>query len=184
MWEWRHRFLRGPPNETQAYHGLFDLRDRGTGFSTRRSGPTPDDEVSDGDLHRLVVLIHRPGSHLDDALIGARLGRPYFEHFDVEMQGIVRSYGVRPAEFIEADADNAARGTELALHEETHGHRRSVPAAGGQALENRTAGGLVVEVKGLGIEFGGEGFDSLAIDFQPPGREPLTARRDDARIEP
>jgi hypothetical protein len=67
---------------------------RGSGFSSRRSGSTANDEVSDGDLHRLVALIQRRGLHLDHALIGARPEGSYLEHLDLEMQSIVRSYGL------------------------------------------------------------------------------------------
>jgi hypothetical protein len=35
------------------------------------SEPTPDDEVSDRNLHRLTALIQRRGLYLDDTLIGA-----------------------------------------------------------------------------------------------------------------
>jgi hypothetical protein len=83
---------------------------RGSGFSSRRSGSTANDEVSDGDLHRLVALIQCRGLHLDHALIGARPGGSYLEHLDLEMQSIVRSYGARPAKFVESDAADANHG--------------------------------------------------------------------------
>jgi hypothetical protein len=75
-------FLTAAEEESSSGAGST-LRHRGSGFSARRSEPTPDDEVSDGDLHRLVALIQRRGLHLDDALIGARFGGPYLEHFDL-----------------------------------------------------------------------------------------------------
>src|SRR5688572_24770685 len=92
-------------------------------------GSATDDEASDGDLHGLVLLIERRGLHSDDTLIRTRLRRPNLEHFDVEMQSVVRASGARPAKLVEPRADDTARRLELALHEQTHGHRRRVPAA-------------------------------------------------------
>ena len=51
------------------------------------SEPTPDDEVSDRNLHRLIALIQHRGLYLDDTLIGARLGGPYLEHLDFQTKG-------------------------------------------------------------------------------------------------
>src|SRR6185437_2517579 len=71
-------------------------------------------------------------------------------------------------------ADDAADRTEAARDQEPHRHRGGVPAARRQAAEDRPAGAGLVEMKGLRIEFGGEGFDALRLDPQRRRGEGLT----------
>ncbi len=47
-----------------------------------------------------------PTEICDDTLIGARLGGPYLEHLDLQMQGVVRPYAARPAKLVESEADD------------------------------------------------------------------------------
>src|SRR5207248_2311961 len=136
-------------------------------FETLRR-PARHDEIADGDLHRLALLVARRRAHLDETLVWPRLRRPHLEHLDVEIQLIVRPHGQRPAKFVEARADDAARGLELALHEEPHGHRRGMPAARRLAAEDRAARRVAIEVERLRVEFRREGLDALLIYAQAP----------------
>src|SRR5439155_21414354 len=82
----------------------------------------------------------------------------------------------RPAELVEARADDSARRLQLTLHQEPHGHRRAMPAARRQPPEYRAARSLFVEMEGLWVEFGGEGLDSFFFDAQASGAEGLPYR--------
>jgi len=92
------------------------------------------------------------------------------------MQLIAGPHGLRPAELVEARADDPARGLQLAFDQQPHGHRGGVPAARRQAPEYRAARGLFVEMEGLRIEFGGESFDPFLLDPQASGAEGLALR--------
>jgi len=60
-------------------------------------------------------------------------------------------------------------GSHLILHRQ----RSRVPTARGQSAEDRVARGLLVEMKRLWIEFGGECLDPLPVSPQPSGTEGL-----------
>src|SRR4029077_18561213 len=63
------------------------------------------------------------------------------------------------------------RGFELALDQEPHAHRRGMPAARSQALENRIARGGFIEMEGLRVELRREGLDLVLLDREPAGAE-------------
>src|SRR5262245_55420331 len=109
-------------------------------------------------------MVQRRRPDLDQSLIRARFRRPHVEDFAFDMQFIARPHRARPAEFVEADPDDAAGGLEFALHQEPHGDRRSMPAARRQPAEHRALGRLLVEMKGLRIEFGRKGHDPCRIE--------------------
>src|SRR5439155_2696410 len=136
--------------------------------------PPRDDEITDRDLYRLTVLILRRRPHLDLSLRRTGLRRPYLENFALQVQLIPGPYRPRPAELVEPRADDPARGFELALHQEPHGHCGGVPAARRQPPEYRAARGLFVEMEGLRVEFGGEGLDPFLVDAQASGAEGLS----------
>src|SRR5207302_10640520 len=94
----------------------------------------------------------------------------------LDAQLVAGAHGTRPAELVEARAEDAARGLHLALDDEPHGDRRGVPAARGEPLEERIVRGGFVEVIGLRIVLRGEGLDRFRIDAQAPGREFLAGR--------
>src|SRR5437764_1362026 len=52
------------------------------------------DQIADIHLHRLIVLIQRRRSDLDETLVRARLRWARLEHFDLEVQLIPRSHGL------------------------------------------------------------------------------------------
>jgi len=81
-----------------------------------------------------------------------------------DFDGRTRAHRVRPTEFVEAGADDAASRFELAVDQEPHGERRCVPAARRQAAEYAIAGGVLVEMERLRIELGGKALDTIAID--------------------
>src|SRR5262245_4080206 len=127
------------------------------------------DQVADVDLHRLAFLVQRRDPDLHHALRGARFRRTHLEHLDLEVKLVSRADGKRPAELVEAGADDAARGPELALDEQAHGERRGVPAARREPAENRAARRLLIEMERLGVEFSGETLDLLLLDPHAPG---------------
>src|SRR5438309_10466032 len=98
--------------------------------------------MADGNLHRLAVLVLRRRPDLDQSLLRTGLRWPHFENFALEVELIPGPHGTRPAELVEARADDPARGIQLALHQEPHGHRGGVPAARRQSPESRAARGL------------------------------------------
>src|SRR5215471_11745294 len=115
-------------------------------------------------LHSLAVLIERGGSDLDQPLLGTRLRWAHLDNLALDPQFITRAHRVRPTEFVEASADDATSGFELALDQEPHGERRRVPAARRQAAEYAVAGGVLVEMERLRIELGGKALDPIAVD--------------------
>ena len=125
-------------------------------------------------LHGLVVLIQRRGSHLDDALVGTRLGGAYFEHFAFDPKFIAWPNRPWPAEFVEAGADNAASRFEIAFDEQPHRDRGRVPSARGETTKDRASGGSFVEMKRLWIEFCGKALDPVDIDADAPGPKRLS----------
>src|SRR5262249_47424484 len=127
------------------------------------------DQGRDQHLHGLAVLIERGGPDFDQPLLRARLRRTHLEDLALEAQLIARTHRVRPAELVEAGADDAARGLELALDQEPHGERRRVPAARRQATEYAFAGGILIEMKRLRIELGGKALDPIAVDAGAAG---------------
>src|ERR1051326_6550143 len=87
----------------------------------------------------------------------------------MEAEFVARPHGQRPAEFVEARADDAARRLELALDEKPHRERGGVPAARREAGEDRAARRFLLEVGGVRIELGREGLDLLLVDGDAPG---------------
>src|SRR3954467_2222390 len=134
----------------------------------RLRGPARHHQVADRDLHGLALLVARSRAHLDESLVRPRLRRPHLEHLGFHGELVARPHGQRPAEFVEAGADDAPGRLEVALHQEAHGHRRGVPAARGKPAEDRAPRGLLVLVERLRIEFRREAFDALALDAQAP----------------
>src|SRR4051794_4342626 len=96
---------------------------------------TRDDETTDKDLHRLVVLIQRRRFDLDQPLIGTRLRRSDFEDFVFNVQLTPRPHGSRPTKFFKASAEDSTRRLELTFHEQAHGERSGMPAACRQSAE-------------------------------------------------
>src|SRR5439155_22816081 len=75
-----------------------------------------------------------------------------------------------------ADAENPAGWAEIAGDAQPHGQCGGVPAACRQALEQRVARGVVVEMERLRIEFGGKRLDRILVDAQARRREFLADR--------
>src|SRR5262249_24704153 len=57
-----------------------------------------------------------------------------------------------------------AVGKRYAIDQHAHGHRRGVPAARRQALEQRILGRFLVEVEGLRVVVGGEALDLRGVE--------------------
>jgi hypothetical protein len=74
-----------------------------------------DEQVSDGDLHGLAILIHSRGSDFDQSEFWTRLRWSHREHFTGDPQLIAWPHWLRPAKLIEAGSDDPASGLELAL---------------------------------------------------------------------
>ena len=71
-------------------------------------GATRHNQSPDLDLHRFVVLVQRGRPQLDHPVARPRLGRSCVEHFALGAQLITGPHWAGPAEFLEADADDAA----------------------------------------------------------------------------
>src|SRR5580658_2843200 len=84
--------------------------------------------------------------------------------------------GFDPGQFAAA-ADDPAGRAEGALDTEPHRHRRGVPAACGEAVEQALARRILVEMEGLRVELRGEGLDLGCIDPARFGAELLADRK-------
>lgn len=89
---------------------------------------------------------------LDQAMVGPGFRRPDIEHFAHGTQLISRAYWARPAQFIAPGANQSARRPELAIDQKTHRGGRGIPAAGCQAMENRVARRVFIQMEGLRID--------------------------------
>jgi hypothetical protein len=98
------------------------------------------------------------------------------------MEPVARAHRPRPAELVEARADDAPGQRRALGREQAHRQRRRVPAAGGKAAEDRVFGRFVVEVKGLRVERRGEAADRLGVHRDLAGPVGL-ARREVLKIE-
>src|ERR1700730_15998692 len=89
------------------------------------------------------------------------------------MQRVARPDRFAPGD-LAAGANDAAGDRQSAANQKTHGDRRRVPAARREALEERIAGGLFVEMKRLRIEFAREGLDLVGGERSRTAGETLT----------
>src|SRR5580704_6905717 len=127
-------------------------------------------KVAGEHLHHFVVLIERRVLHPDHAAIGLRFRGPYFEHLAGDAKLVARPHRERPAQLVEADAQNAAGRPELAVDQKPHGDRCGVPATGRQSLERRLQRRRFVEMVELRIELLGEGDDLFLADALAAGQ--------------
>ena len=72
-------------------------------------------EIADGNLNGLAVLIQRSRFHFDQSLVRSGLRRPYFKHLALDAQLIAWPNRSRPAEIVEAGADDTASRFEFAF---------------------------------------------------------------------
>jgi hypothetical protein len=89
------------------------------------------------------------------------------------MELVSGPHGSRPFQFVAPGSDDASRRPELAVIEKPHGEGGGMPAASGESVEDGVLRSIFVEMEGLGIEFGGEGFYPIGIDPQSAGAECL-----------
>src|SRR5690348_6792266 len=80
------------------------------------------------------------------------------------MQFVAGTNRARPAQFVEADAENPAGRFEFAVDQKAHGHRCSVPTARGEARKRRLFRRLLVDMIRLRIVFLGKGEDLGFVD--------------------
>jgi len=143
----------------------------------QRSGsgtwPAWDQEISRIDLHGFLVLVECRGAHPDQASIGSRLRMSHFEDLARCVQFVAWAYRTRPAQFVEAHAQDAACRPELSLDQKAHGDCGGVPATRREAAKDRLGRGLLVEMIGLRIELRGKSFDLFPVDPQPAGGKDL-----------
>src|ERR1700727_638036 len=97
------------------------------------------------------------------------------------MEDIVRAHRGEPSQFVDAKPEQGVRPERARLDRQPHGDRRGVPARSRETLKQRALCGRLVEVVGLGIEFGREPLDVFARDslFRA-----LEAHAEDQIIEP
>src|SRR5262245_19220757 len=137
---------------------------RGCASDGRLGGrPAQHDQIADRYLHRFAVLIPRRGFELDHSLGRARFRRPHLEHLGLDVKLVARPYRQRPAEFVEARADDAAGRLEIALDQQPHREGRGMPPTGGQSAEYRPARGIFVLVKSLRVEFRRKSLDAVFL---------------------
>src|SRR5271170_5722584 len=90
------------------------------------------------------------------------------------MQFVAGAYRTRPAQILEADAENAAGRLEFAVDHQPHGHGGGVPAAGGEALKRRLARRRFVDMERLRIVLPREREDLVLVDAVAAGVENLS----------
>src|SRR5437667_167316 len=88
-----------------------------------------------GQLHRLACLIGGDEADPDDPDVRARARWAHLEDLALDADDVAGTDGARPAEVLDAGADGAPGGAQVALDGEAHHHRRRVPAAGREAAE-------------------------------------------------
>src|SRR5580700_3319727 len=137
-------------------------RERPNQSRSRRT--TRHQKVAGEHLHHFVILIERRVLHPDHAAVGLRFRRSHFEHLAGDAKLVAGPHRKRPAQLVEADAQNAAGRSELAVDQKPHGDRGGVPAAGRQSLERRLQRRRFVEKVELRIELFGEGDDLFLAD--------------------
>ena len=81
------------------------------------------------------------------------------------MQDVAGIDRLQPAQLLDAGRAKGRRLEQVAVAQHSHRHRAGVPAACGEAAEERRLGGSVVEMKGLGIEVAREREHGFAGDF-------------------
>src|SRR5438067_1850997 len=156
--------------ETSGFWSRLNLSHPAPGLLRR---PARHQKVAGEDLHRLVVLVVSGVTHPDHAAVGPRFRRPHVEYFAVHMQLVAGTNRARPAQFVKADAENAAGRLEFAVDQKPHGDRGGVPAARRQSGKRRRFRRLLVEMIGLRIVFLGKGEDLVFVDPLAPGLEHL-----------
>src|SRR5262249_25671800 len=106
---------------------------------------------------------------LDHAAVGFRARGPDLQDLGLDPQAIPRPGRARPGD-LAAQPDEAAGDLGPAVHQETHGYGRRVPAARRQRTEHGAAGTFLTQVKGLGVEGPGKvGYFLRGHDFGPAG---------------
>ena len=89
----------------------------------------------------------------------------------------------QPAHLVDAGRAERGGAADEAVEHHPHHDRAEMPARAGQPLEHRSAGGLLVEMHRLRVEFGGKGQDFLARDAarseraETAGREVFECQR-------
>src|SRR5271163_3100161 len=94
-------------------------------------------QIAHRNQYRLAILIQSCHPHLDQPKVRTRLRWPHLENFTLNVQLIAWSHRTRPAQLIEAGPDDPACGPELALDQEAHGRRSSMPTARYQTVKYR-----------------------------------------------
>src|SRR5947208_16749552 len=102
-------------------------------------------------LHNFAALILRHIAQANDSVFGFRARWPQIDNLRFDREDVARSHHIRPSQFIDSKTDGAFDEVQC-LHKQTHGHCRRMPAAGNQALENRSLGTLTAEMKHLWIK--------------------------------
>ena len=116
--------------------------------ATRVTGATGYHEAGRQRLHGLAVLVERLAAQDDGAALRARARRHQLHDLALDAQDVARARRPRPDD-LDATADDAA-GQGRAVDQEAHRDGGRMPAAGGEAGEQRVARRRLVEVKGLG----------------------------------
>ena len=132
--------------------------------SVRALAPA-DDDRRDHFAQRLAggVAGHALEGH--DARFGAAVRHPRFRHIDIERQVVAGTQRRHPFQFV--DAGRAERGgvADERIEHHPHHQRAEMPARAGKSLQHGLAGGLLVEMHRLRIEFGGKRQNLLARDM-------------------
>lgn len=87
-------------------------------------------EVYDETLHRLIALIQRSATRLQDSLLRLGLRYAHIQNLELHAQDVMRPHRTRPLELLYTCADEASRGTELSARKQSHSQRGGVPSAG------------------------------------------------------
>ena len=100
----------------------------------------------------LAVLVHHVPARRTRPTCGSARHRPRFEHLEPDVQRVARIHRSQPAQLFDAGRAEARRFEQVGVAHHAHGHRAGVPAARGQASEQRCFGRGVVDMEGLRVE--------------------------------
>src|SRR3984893_11577386 len=128
------------------------------------SGGAAREEVhARGGHDHLAVLVPQLHDGANDPAVWLASRGGGFEHGQAAGERVPGADGLEPAQLVEAGGPEARRVLEETLAEKTHQHAARVPTARDEPAPDTRLGGILVSVKGLGVELAREAQHALLL---------------------
>ena len=166
-----HHHQRDPfPSSLGASQSLFLLLAQSV--TTVRFGPARNEGDRGEGIDRVAILVIGRPLHQNGAL---RLGPGglQVDHFAFEGKQIAGSHRQQPAQTVDFKTNQGMGPKRTRLKRKAHGNGSGVPSRRRQAFEHGFLRSIVVEMKRLRIELGGELLDFLFGDLDRPTFETI-----------